>query len=869
MQDHRRKASKMRIALVLAFIPLAVAAESPGKHREEALVQTWSRQLDGTNSGSKAEDTPVTRVTNLLKELMAEMKADMKEDEELHCKLMEWCSKQEWEKGEAIADAEAKIKFLGSEIERLSALIKQLEAEIADLTAKLKALKEQLISISTTRDEEAGSFKKTEDGLIAAIENLRAAIIVLSKHSGQDNLPDVKTERDAWSLLDVGHKDAPWWGARHESKNDRDLDQFMLKSGVVEDSFAKDEVESLRRQGAKFLQQGAPDQTKAPTQEASNLQMSAQDSTAIKKALATARAYAEQKGRSTSQLQYTPGYVAQSGEILGILKQMYEEMKEKDLAGAQTQEKLKIKTFTELRNSILEQIKAATELLDRKEDELAQAKMDLANTKEELTRIQIIHADLVKYMTALKKMCAEAQKNFDLRKAARMEEIKAVSETITILMDDDARDSFAGTYGEGWGKKEEFLQMSSEVSSAGARRKAVVRLLKDAATKTRNPALLALVTKAENDAFKPVLAAIDKMIAILDKQQTDERAQMEYCTDAIQENQMVTMEKETLKKDLEAKIQTLELKIKQLAKDIASAKQDIVNLESDLQRANVDRQSDNLEFQKTVANQRATIEVLEKALDKLATYYDGKGDSYTIALQTWRGKAGFQTTRPANAATHNWQREFAQGTAFVQVSKHQQPEVTSSSSSSSTSSSTSVSVTVGKSDGFSKVDTTAIAASGSYTLAPSTGPVDLGAPVAIKSFKPNKGAGGVMQFIEKLIYDAKELEAQAIASEQQAQAQYEAVVEDTNVSVAELQKSIVEMTAALAQAKKDKIETEGDLFDVMKELEDLSKYAAKLHEECDYYTKNFAARQEARGLELQALHSAKAILGGAAFAQVN
>merc|ERR1719231_968943 len=179
-------------------------------------------------------------------------------------------------------------------------------------------------------------------------------------------------------------------------------------------------------------------------------------------------------------------------------------------------------------------------------------------------------------------------------------------------------------------------------------------------------------------------------------------------------------------------------------------------------------------------------------------------------------------------------------------------------------------MTVGQTDGFSKVDTTAIAASGSYTMAPSdSGPVDLGAPVAIASFKPNKGSGGVMQFIEKLIYDAKELEAEAIASEQQAQAQYEAVVEDTNASVAELQKSIVEMTAALAQAKKDKIETEQDLFDVMKELEDLSKYAAKLHEECDYYTKNFAARQEARGLELQALHSAKAILGGAAFAQMS
>merc|ERR1719310_1292314 len=170
------------------------------------------------------------------------------------------------------------------------------------------------------------------------------------------------------------------------------------------------------------------------------------------------------------------------------------------------------------------------------------------------------------------------------------------------------------------------------------------------------------------------------------------------------------MEKETIKKDLEAKIQTLQLKIKQLGKDIATAHQDIVDLESGLQRANVDRQSDNLEFQKTVANQRATVEVLSMALDKLAAYYDGKGDSYTIALQTWRRRVGLlqAASMPAeDSAAHDRQREFAGRAAFMQMSVRRQPEVTSSSSSSSSSSS--VTVTVGKTDGFAKVDTTAIA----------------------------------------------------------------------------------------------------------------------------------------------------------------
>merc|ERR1719213_474381 len=152
------------------------------------------------------------------------------------------------------------------------------------------------------------------------------------------------------------------------------------------------------------------------------------------------------------------------------------------------------------------------------------------------------------------------------------------------------------------------------------------------------------------------------------------------------------------------------------------------------------------------AEQRATIEVLSKALDKLATYYDGKGDSYTIALQLWRKKSEpvLDNKPPAG-----------------------------SSSSSSSSSSIAVTVETGTSNGFAKVDHTAIAASGSYTMAPPpTKDIDLGAPVAIADFKPNTGAGGIMQMIEKLIYDAKDLEKAAISSEAEAQASYEAEVTD-------------------------------------------------------------------------------------------
>merc|ERR1719298_248629 len=76
------------------------------------------------------------------------------------------------------------------------------------------------------------------------------------------------------------------------------------------------------------------------------------------------------------------------------------------------------------------------------------------------------------------------------------------------------------------------------------------------------------------------------------------------------------------KADLEAKEAELESNIKALAQGIAEAKAQIAQLQVDLQRASEDRVKENLDFQKTVADQTTTIEVLNKALDRLATFYD-------------------------------------------------------------------------------------------------------------------------------------------------------------------------------------------------------------------------------------------------------
>merc|ERR1719401_1663571 len=85
---------------------------------------------------------------------------------------------------------------------------------------------------------------------------------------------------------------------------------------------------------------------------------------------------------------------------------------------------------------------------------------------------------------------------------------------------------------------------------------------------------------------------------------------------------MSTMKTKDLKKDLEAKSGELEARIKTLTEEIEKAHSDISNLQVALQRASENRKKENLDFQKVVADQTVTAEILGKALDKLATFYD-------------------------------------------------------------------------------------------------------------------------------------------------------------------------------------------------------------------------------------------------------
>merc|ERR1719215_594837 len=138
-------------------------------------------------------------------------------------------------------------------------------------------------------------------------------------------------------------------------------------------------------------------------------------------------------------------------------------------------------------------------------------------------------------------------------------------------------------------------------------------------------------------------------------------------------------------------------------------------------------------------------------------------------------------------------------------------------------------------------------------------------PPGFEAYKKNAASGGVMGMIQQIINDAKAMEAETIRSEEDAQKAYEDFVKETNASIEDKSKDIVNKSEQKAKAEQDLVQAQEEKEAVMLELEQLSNYNAQLHQSCDFVMKNFEIRQTARDEEIEALKQAKAILSGAKF----
>merc|ERR1719265_1882950 len=129
-----------------------------------------------------AKNRPVSKVINLLKDMVAQLEKEGEEDEEVYETMGCWCETNDKLKTKSIADSEAAINHLTAAIEGFTASSARLNTEIANLEKEVAKNSQALDTATALRTKELAEFNAEEKESLQTISSLKSAVIALSKH---------------------------------------------------------------------------------------------------------------------------------------------------------------------------------------------------------------------------------------------------------------------------------------------------------------------------------------------------------------------------------------------------------------------------------------------------------------------------------------------------------------------------------------------------------------------------------------------------------------------------------------------------------------------------------------------------------------
>jgi len=331
-----------------------------------------------------AKEYPVTKVVNLLKDMLKQLEKEAEEDEEIYENLACWCETNDKEKTKAIADAEAHIADLTSQIEELAATSARLNTEIKNLEAEVAENQKALDDASALRTKELAEFNAAEKDALQSIQALKNAILVLSKHHPGSALLQMSTPQMLEIATILSH-------------------EMQKNSAVLEGVLTPEQKKAV----AAFEQSPEDYFDAEPT--------------------------------------FKQSYAPASGQIFGILKQMKETF-ESNLSTSQKEELASQKAYEDLKAAKEEEIGAGQDQIDTKTQELATTDEKLAMAKQDIEDTKNSLSEDEQFLMMLKEKCQGSDQEYEERQKTRAAEIEAVSKALAFLTSDDARDLFSKTF---------------------------------------------------------------------------------------------------------------------------------------------------------------------------------------------------------------------------------------------------------------------------------------------------------------------------------------------------------------------------------------------------------------------------------------
>merc|ERR1719217_1161571 len=328
-------------------------------------------------------------------------------------------------------------------------------------------------------------------------------------------------------------------------------------------------------------------------------------------------------------LQENGDYAPQSGQIVGILKGMKDDM-EAELKEAIATEEKAIAGFADLKASKEKEIEMATEAIETQTGRSGEVAVSIVQTKDGIEDTTEELADTEKFITQLATECKTKEGEWAEKCKVRAEEVKAISEAISILNDDDALDVFKKARGASFVQEQlGFLQKSNSLASKAQKAQAIIAA---AAGKTNNAQMnvllytlnshLKLSSKGKSQSLESVIKMIDDMVVLLGKDQSDDDKSKVFCEDELEkttDEQTAATEK---KAQVEATISEATDAVEALTEEIATLEQDIKDLDKLVAQATETRKEEHEDFTEATQLNEAAVGLVEKAKNRLQKFYN-------------------------------------------------------------------------------------------------------------------------------------------------------------------------------------------------------------------------------------------------------
>jgi hypothetical protein len=321
-------------------------------------------------------------------------------------------------------------------------------------------------------------------------------------------------------------------------------------------------------------------------------------------------------------------YAPQSGQIVGILKGMKDDM-EAELKEAVAAEEKAIAGFGDLKASKEKEIEMATEAIETKMGRSGDLAVSVVQTKDSLEDTTTELSDTEKFLAQLATECATKEKEYAAKCNVQAEEVKAISEAVSILNDDDALDVFKKARPSSFVQDLGFLQQSTNAASKAKKAQAI---LAAAAKKANNSQMnlllytlnskLKLASKHKTQGLDSVIKMIDDMVVLLGKDQADDDKSKTFCEDELEKTTDEQKAATDKKAQVEAQIAEATDAVSALADAIATLTQDIKDLDKTVAQATEQRKEEHEDYLEATQLNEAAMQLIEKAKNRLQKFYN-------------------------------------------------------------------------------------------------------------------------------------------------------------------------------------------------------------------------------------------------------